>query len=413
MKFKELNINEKIVRALEEQGITEPTNIQEKAIPLALQNKDVVGMSRTGSGKTAAFSIPLLEKIEKGKGIQALVITPTRELAVQITGEIEKFGKYLGFKTAMVFGGVGINPQIDALKTADIVVGTPGRLLDHLQRRTMNLQNIRIAVLDEADKMVEMGFIEDIEKILSQTPNQRQVMLFGATISNEIDMIKRKYMDDPAEARAESYVKEDFLEQYYYDVNQNEKFSLLAHLLNKHEDHVIVFCSTIATVDLVASNLRDNKFKVGKLHGKLSQSKRLQVMKEFRDGKFRVLVASAVAARGLDIRDVRHVINYDLSNDPQEYVHRVGRTARAGDEGKAVTLLSHKDHDAFSQILDRNTFEVKKLEKEEFPRLKFNTRYGSRRNDRRGFRGQRRNSGGRNSGRNQRSNNKGRFNRRY
>ncbi len=308
----------------------------------------------------------------------------------------------------MVFGGVGINPQIDALKTADIVVGTPGRLLDHLQRRTLDLSRIKIAVLDEADKMVEMGFIEDIEKIISQAPKEKQMLLFGATISNEIDMLKRKHMHDPVVAKAESYVKEDFLEQYYYDVEQHEKFSLLAHLLKKHEDHVIVFCSTISTVDLVAKNLRDNKFQVGKLHGKLTQSKRLQVMKEFRDGKFRVLVASAVAARGLDIRDVKHVINYDLAKDPQEYIHRVGRTARAGDEGQAITLLSHKDHDAFSQILDRNRFEVKKLEKEKFPRLKFNTRYGSRRNNRRGFRGQRGNSR-----KGQRNNNRGRFNRKY
>lgn len=375
MSFERLNINSDIVKGLKEIGLTKPTQIQEKSIPLIKEGKDVIGISKTGSGKTAAFGIPVLERIEHGKGPQVLVIVPIRELAVQITKELHKFGRYIKFTTSTVYGGVSLNPQIEALKTADIVVGTPGRLKDHLERRTLDLSRIKIVVLDEADKMVEMGFIEDIRDILNQIPSSVQTLLFGATISNEIERLKKEYMKNPETAQAESHVHQEFLEQYYYNVPQQEKFSLLVHLLKKEQKELaIIFCSARSTVELVTKNLRDYGIHAEMIHGKLSQNRRLSVIENFHKGKPNVLVASAVAARGLDIKDVTHIFNYDLSKDPQEYVHRVGRTARAGEKGKAITLLSEKDHDVFREILYRYPVKVNELPLENFERLRFDAR---------------------------------------
>lgn len=380
MYFQDLNIREELVRALKEIGINEPTDIQEKTIPLILAGKDVIGISKTGSGKTVAFGLPLLEKAVPGNGIQVLIIGPTRELAVQISQELKKFGKYLKFNVATIYGGVSINPQIEELETADIVVGTPGRLLDHLQRRTLNLSRVICAVLDEADKMIEMGFIEDIEMILNSTPEYRQVLLFGATISDEIDRLKHQYMHQPETVRTEVKVEENLLEQYYYNVEPREKFSLLVHILKKENVGLaLIFCSKISTVELVARNLRHQNLRADMLHGKLSQNRRLRVLENFHQAKPNILVASAVAARGLDIKDVTHVINYDLSQDPQEYVHRIGRTARAGEAGKAITLLESRDYDTFGEILKRFQLKVTELQKEDFPRLRFETMQRNRR----------------------------------
>jgi ATP-dependent RNA helicase DeaD len=362
-------------------GLKEPTEIQTKAIPLIKQGKDVISISKTGSGKTAAFGVPILEDIKQGQGIQYLIIAPVRELAVQISNELRKFGKYIKFSVTTVYGGVSINPQIEAMQRADIVVSTPGRLLDHLENYDLKLDKIKCVVLDEADKMVEMGFIEDIRKILNETPNNRQTLLFGATISNEIDELKQEYMHDPVVAQAESHVEEEYLEQYYYDVKQFEKFSLLVHLLKKEKkDLAIVFCSARSTVEMVTKNLRDNGIKADMIHGKLTQNRRLKVIENFHKGRPNILVASAVAARGLDIKDVSHIFNYDLSQDAQEYVHRVGRTARAGKQGKAITLLSERDHDVFREILNRYPVKVEQLPLENFERLRFNSgrRFGGR-----------------------------------
>ncbi len=383
MIFEELNINKEIVKGLQEMGLKEPTEIQEKAIPLIKQGKDVISISKTGSGKTAAFGVHILENIECGQGVQFLVVVPVRELAVQISKELKKFGKYVRFSIATVYGGVSINPQIEAIERADIVVGTPGRLLDHLENHKLNLSKIKCAVLDEADKMVEMGFIEDIRRILNKTPKNRQVLLFGATISNEIEGLKQQYMHQPVIAQAMSHVEEEYLEQYYYDVKHFEKFSLLVHLLKKEQkDLVIIFCSARSTVETVTKNLRNNGIKADMIHGKLSQNRRLQVIENFHKGKPNILVASAVAARGLDIKDVSHIFNYDLSQDAQEYIHRVGRTARAGKSGKAITLLSERDHDVFREIQNRYPVDVKPLPLEDFPRLRFNPgprrRFGNR-----------------------------------
>tara|TARA_Y100000310_G_scaffold255534_2_gene263047 strand:- start:7420 stop:8814 length:1395 start_codon:yes stop_codon:yes gene_type:complete len=375
MLFEELKINKELVKGLKEIGVKEPTDIQVKTIPLIKEGKDVIGVSKTGSGKTAAFGVPILEQTKHGEGLQFLVIAPVRELAVQISNELKKFGKHMKFSVATVYGGVSINPQIEAIERADIIVGTPGRLLDHLENHKLDLSEIKGVVLDEADKMVEMGFIEDIRLILDKTPEYRQVLLFGATISNEIEDLKQQYMHDPSTIQAESHVKEEYLEQYYYNIKQYEKFSLLVHLLKKEDDKgsTIIFCSARSTVEMVTKNLRDNGIKVDMIHGKLTQNRRLKVIENFHKGRPNILVASAVAARGLDIKDVTHIFNYDLSQDPQEYVHRVGRTARAGQQGKAITLLSERDHDTFREILSRYPVNVKELPLEDFPKLRFNS----------------------------------------
>ena len=372
--FELLNVKQEVVEALKEQGIKEPTSIQIKAIPLIHAGHDLIGISRTGSGKTACFGIPLIEQMEKGKGVQGLILSPTRELTNQISNEFKKWSKYLGLTIATVFGGVAMDPQIRIMQTAEIVVATPGRLLDHLMRGNLDISKLKCFVLDEADKMVEMGFIEDIEQILSATPKQRQILLFGATISNETDHLKNKYMNNVAVAEAELQVKKDLLEQYYYNVKTHEKFSLLAHLLKKEDtDRVIIFCSKRSTVELVNKNLRNNGIKAEMIHGKMTQNKRLNVIERFNKDKVDYLVASAVAARGLDISGVSHVFNYDLSQDPQEYIHRVGRTARAGESGKAITLLSEQDHIAFEGIFRKYDIDIKELPLGSFPKLKFET----------------------------------------
>ncbi len=388
MTFEALNVNTNIVSALRDMEITIPTLIQEKAIPLIKAGKDVIGMSNTGSGKTAAFGIPILEKIQRGQGIQAVILAPTRELAVQISREMQKFGKGVKCSITTVYGGVAINPQIKSLERADIVVGTPGRMCDHLQRGTINLTRVNMFVLDEADKMVEMGFIEDVERIMEYTPKSRQVMLFGATLSQEISHIKQRFMKNPEVAKAESNVTTDFLKQFYYNVDSNDKFSLLVHLLNKEDrKKSIVFCSTRATVEILAKNLRKNGINAEMMHGKLTQSRRLKIIENFSKANADILVASAVAARGIDIKDVSHIFNYDLSRDPQEYIHRVGRTARAGESGKSITLLCHRDYEAFGEINRRFDVKIDELPKENFKRLQFDTkridnggRFGGRRN---------------------------------
>ena len=256
MNFQELGIHPEVVQVLHKEKITTPTQIQEKSIPLILEGKDLIGISKTGSGKTLAFGLPLLEKVRPKHGIQLLVMAPTRELAVQISRELRKYAPSSIF-ISTIFGGMSMGPQIEELGHADVVVGTPGRLLDHLQRRNLDLSKIAAVVLDEADKMVEMGFIEDITEILNYTPETRQMILFGATISSEIDRLKHKYMHSPETAEAEKQVKEDLLEQYYYNVKQHEKFSLLCHLLKKEKFlRVIVFCSACHTVEAVAKNLK-------------------------------------------------------------------------------------------------------------------------------------------------------------
>lgn len=375
MNFEEFGVRNEVISALNAMQITEPTEIQQKVIPLIKAGSHVVATSKTGSGKTLAFGIPLVESVHPGKGPQVLVMVPTRELAVQVAGELRKLSKHTRHSITAVYGGVGLEPQIHNMRRADIIVGTPGRLKDHLERNNVDFTPITTIVLDEADKMVEMGFIEDVEIIITQIPNRKQIILLGATLSREVDYLQGKYMPNAVTVSAERHVEEEYLQQCYYCIQPHEKFSLLVHLLKTEQPtRAIIFCSARITVDIVAMNLRRQGFQCEMIHGKLSQNNRLRVIEDFHRGMPPILVASAVAARGLDIKDVTHIFNYDLSQDPQEYVHRVGRTARAGETGKAVTLLSPRDYEAFQNILGRYPVTVEEKQVPSFPRVMFDAR---------------------------------------
>jgi len=372
--FTKLGIEKNIVKALAEENIITPSDIQIKSIPIILSGKDIIGKSKTGSGKTGAFAIPIINMTKHSNFVKSLILAPTRELAIQISNEFSKFSKYKHLNFATVYGGASINKQIKAIKKADVVIGTPGRIIDHLVNNNLDLSKINNFVLDEADQMVDMGFIKDIEKILHFTSDHKQIILFGATISEEVNYLINNYMNKPVIAESETNVSNNFLKQYYYPVKRQNKFSLLAHLLKtKESEQVIVFCSSIVTVKMVHKNLKSNGIDVGMIHGKMNQNKRIKSINQFNNGKQKILVASPVAARGLDIKNVSHIFNYDLSDDPQEYVHRVGRTARGGKKGKAYTLLSRRDRHVFNRILTNYDLEIEKLPLEEFPIIPFKT----------------------------------------
>ncbi len=372
MKIEDLNLNPMLLKAVKGMGFTEATPIQEKGIPEIRAGKDVVGQSSTGSGKTAAFALPILEKINPGQGLQTLILTPTRELCVQVTDAISEFGRYMHIKAISVYGGVGIEQQIRAIKTADIVVGTPGRILDHLERNTIRFDKVRYLVLDEADRMLDMGFIDDVERIISQVPKDRQTMLFSATMSADVHSVVRKHLRSPVTIKGEIYVDKSLLKQVYYDLKVFEKFSLLVHLLkNKTSGLALIFCATRREVDTLSKNLKMQGIKAMAIHGGLTQNRRLYALDSLKKGQISVLVATDVAARGLDIKDVSHVYNYDVPKSSEEYVHRIGRTARAGMGGDAVTLLTERDYENFSNVLRDHTLDIKKADPPQFEKLAF------------------------------------------
>ena len=351
--FEELGLSDETIKVLSKLKIQTPSEIQEKTIPLVLAGNDVIGGSATGSGKTLAFASSIIEKLEKNKNVQALILTPTRELAEQVANAVEKFSKHKKINVLSIYGGVSIETQIRRLKNTDVVVGTPGRILDHLSRRTLDLSEVRFLVLDEVDRMFDMGFQIDVEKILSQCPEQRQTMLFSATISSEMDHLATKHTKKPIEVSVESHVDASKLKQIYYDVPDGLKFSLFVHLLkNEKAKLVMVFCGTRRNVDFVTDNLNNLGIKAKAIHGGLNQSKRNSVLSEFNSEKgVNVLVCTDVAARGLDIREVSHVYNYDLPKASDDYIHRIGRTARAGKDGIAINVLCSRDYDNFNNIL--------------------------------------------------------------
>ena len=365
--FRELGIVEPILETIKQERFTEPSEIQRKAVPLILEGKDVIAGSATGSGKTLAFATGIIQNTEKGKGIQALILVPTRELAEQVSSVFKKFSKHKELRIVSVYGGVSIIPQIRALETADIIIGTPGRLLDHMQRKTVELHNVRVLVLDEADRMLDMGFIEDAGKIINECPKNRQTLLFSATISSDVVHISKKYMNNPVEVEAKAYVDPTKLKQIYYDVDEKLKFSLLYSMLKIEKPELaMIFCNTRITCGFVAKNLTLNGIKANEIHGGLSQEKRNHVLKEFHLKKASILVCTDVAARGLDIKGVSHIYNYNIPREAKDYIHRIGRTARAGKEGKIVNLLTGKDYDSFRK-LDR--FEGINIEKEQTPQI--------------------------------------------
>ena len=357
--FRELGIMEPILKSIEEEGFDTPTEIQVKSIPIILEGKDVIGGSATGSGKTLAFSVGIIHSISKGNGLQAIVLTPTRELAEQVSKSLKVWSRHIGLRVAPIYGGVAIGPQFKELESADVVVGTPGRVLDHLERGTIDLKRIKVAVLDEADRMLDMGFIEDVNKIISQCSRDRQTMLYSATLSKDIRMLADRNMKDPITVSVESYVDPKKLTQIFYDVPRNLKFSLLVHLLRQESAGlVMVFCNTKRITDFVARNLQKNGIEATAIHGGLSQAKRNKTMEKFHSGKTEVLVCTDVAARGLHIEDVSHVYNYDIPKEAKQYIHRIGRTARAGKEGKAVNLLTSLDYENFDNVLRENDVNI-------------------------------------------------------
>lgn len=350
--FEELKLSKEILDVLHESGIKTPTEIQEKTIPLALAGRDIIGGSATGSGKTLAFASPILENLKQNNQIQALILTPTRELAEQVANSIKRFSKNKSLNISSVYGGVRIEPQIRNLSIADVVVGTPGRILDHLQRGTLRLNEIKFLVLDEVDRMFDMGFYQDVERIIQQCPKKRQTMLFSATISADMDYLAKKYTTNAEEISVESYVDHSKLKQIYYDVDSGRKFSLLMHLLEKEQaDLVMIFSNTKRNVDFVAENLNRHNINAKAIHGGMVQKKRTAVLQSFHGKGVKVLVCTDVAARGLDIGGVSHIYNYDLPKTSNEYIHRIGRTARAGKQGKAINLLCSRDYENFGNIL--------------------------------------------------------------
>ncbi|RDU23474.1 DEAD/DEAH box helicase [Anaerosacchariphilus polymeriproducens] len=347
-KFEELGLSEKILKAIEDMGFEEASPIQAKAIPVIMAGGDMIGQAQTGTGKTAAFGIPLLQKVDpKDKRLQAIVLCPTRELAIQVADEIRKLCKYMhGIKVLPVYGGQDISTQIRSLKSGtQIIIGTPGRVMDHMRRKTVKFDNVHTVAMDEADEMLNMGFREDMETILQQVPDSRQTLLFSATMPKAILDITKKYQKD---AQIVKVVKKELtvsnIDQYYYEVRRNKKEEVLCRLLDMYAPKLsLIFCNTKKQVDELADSLKGRGYFAEALHGDLKQSQRDRVMSHFRNGQTDILIATDVAARGIDVDDVEAVFNYDLPQDHEYYVHRIGRTGRAGRTGKAFNFIFGKE----------------------------------------------------------------------
>ena len=345
--FGTIELSRKLLQAVQDMGFEEPSPIQAKTIPLVLEGHDVIGQAQTGTGKTAAFGIPAIEKIiDASHRIQVLVLTPTRELAIQVAEELNKIGKYKRVKTLPIYGGQAIDRQIRALRNGvQIVVGTPGRLIDHIHRGTIKLGDVHTVILDEADEMLDMGFVEDIDEILSHLPeDNRQMLLFSATMPAPIRKLAGRYMSHPQTVTiTRENLTVPLIDQFYYETR--EKLEALCRILDTEETgKLIIFCRTKKGVDELASSLETRGYLAAGLHGDLSQVQRDRVMKKFRDGRVDILIATDVAARGIDIDDITHVINYDIPQDHEAYVHRIGRTGRAGKKGVAMTLIGPREY---------------------------------------------------------------------
>ena len=352
MKSETFKLSKQMVTRLESHGITIATPIQTKIIPAILAGRDVLAQSETGSGKTISFAVPIIEMNQKMQGLNALILVPTRELCVQITNEFAKFSPDFMRKSVAVYGGVSISNQIRQVKHANIVIATPGRLLDLLNRNALRLDKIKFLVFDEADRMLDMGFTRDIERLLGYLPMTRQTMLFSATISKEIEKLSRKYLNDPVHVSLESSVKPEFLRQTYYITTPEQKIPLLIHLLKSERDLALVFCNRKRITETLAKKLSAQGVHAKCLHGDMSQNQREKVTNDFRDKKINILIATDVASRGLHIEDISHVYNYEIPKDPDSYTHRVGRTARAGKKGEAISLVAGPEEQKFfKQIL--------------------------------------------------------------
>lgn len=371
MSFNNLGLSKPILRAIDEQGYTTPTPIQKQAIPIVLTKKDVLAGAQTGTGKTAGFTLPLLQLLsdapqQKGKRqVKALILTPTRELAAQVAESVHDYGKYLPFKSTVIFGGVGSNPQIQQLKRGvDIVIATPGRLLDLESQGYIDLSTIDFFVLDEADRMLDMGFIHDIKKVLALLPKKRQNLLFSATFSNEIKALADRLLNKPELIEvARRNTSSESVIQHIYPVDRERKRELLSHLIRENGwKQVLVFTRTKHGANRLSGQLEKDGIMAAAIHGNKSQSARTKALAAFKENKIRVLVATDIAARGIDIDQLPHVINYELPNVPEDYVHRIGRTGRAGNEGDAISLVCV---DEVKLLRD-----IEKLIKKEIPKVR-------------------------------------------
>ena len=350
--FESFHFSKSLLTLLLKHKITVPTPIQNELIPLITAGRDVIAQSETGSGKTLSFALPLIDKTHQHDGISTLVLAPTRELTLQISQEFQKFSHGKHIVITPVYGGVSISEQVRKLKQTNIVIGTPGRLVDLLQRGQLHFKTIRYLVFDEADRMLDMGFLPDIERILRHVPKKRQTLLLSATLPNEIVRVSQKYLANPVRVEFDSAVKPEYLRQTYYQTNRDQKLALLMHLLQSERDLALVFCNRKHITSKLARKLSGNGVQAKCLHGDMSQNKRERVTLDFRQKKFNVLVATDVAARGLHIDDVTHVYNYEIPRDVDSYTHRVGRTARAGKRGEAISLVAtEEERQFFKQVL--------------------------------------------------------------
>jgi ATP-dependent RNA helicase DeaD len=352
--FKDLPLNVEVLRSVEELGFTSLFPIQAQAIVPLLEGRDVIGQAQTGTGKTAAFGLPMVQRLNREvRGVQGLILVPTRELAVQVAEQMTKFSKYAKLRVLAVYGGESINKQIHALSSGvHIVVGTPGRLIDLIERRVLNLSAVKVLVLDEADRMLDMGFVEDIEYILSKVPRDRQTSLFSATIDRNVMTICNKYMKNPEKILvSKDEIALTQMKQYYICVNQSGKFDTLCKILQDETvQKAIIFCRTRREASRVSDQLYRKRMRSQALHAGFTQAQRERAISDFRTGRLNLLIATDVAARGLDIEGITHIINYDVPQDPPNYFHRIGRTARKGEEGTAITLVSYGEMAYFHDI---------------------------------------------------------------
>ncbi|MBS1155903.1 MAG: helicase [Proteobacteria bacterium] len=362
MSFADLGLAPEVLKAVADQGYENPTPIQAKAIPVVLAGRDVLGAAQTGTGKTAAFTLPILTKLAPMASnsvsparhpVRALILTPTRELADQVSASVTTYGKQLALRSTMVFGGVNMEEQSKILRGGvEIVVATPGRLLDHVQQKTISLGQVEILVLDEADRMLDMGFIPDIRRILDLLTNRKQTLMFSATFSPEIKKLAAEFLNNPETIEvARQNATNEMVKQELHPVESHRKQKLLAHLIRTHGmTQVIAFCRTKQGADQLARDLKRERFSVEAIHGDRLQSARMETLAAFKDGKVQVLVATDVAARGLDINDLPYVVNYDLPHNAEDYVHRIGRTGRAGASGVAISFVTPEDDKYFEAI---------------------------------------------------------------
>jgi ATP-dependent RNA helicase DeaD len=362
--FEELGLSEVTLKALKKKGFEEPTPIQRQTIPALLHgDKDIVGQAQTGTGKTAAFGLPMIELLEKTKTIQAIVLTPTRELAVQVAEEVNSLRGKKKLSIIPIYGGQSIDMQLRSLKKGvDIVVGTPGRVLDHIRRRTLKLDDVSFVVLDEADEMLNMGFIEDVKEILGSTSSEKRTMLFSATMPPAILGIAKKYMGKYEVFKVQKQqLTVRLTDQIYFEVFQADKFEALCRIIDVEDEfYGLVFCRTKVDTDKIGNHLVDRGYDADALHGDLSQSQREKILNKFKKRRVNILVATDVAARGIDVQDLTHVINYSLPQDPESYVHRIGRTGRAGKEGTAITFITPEEYRKLQYIRKSAKTDIRK-----------------------------------------------------